>query len=336
MPSSPPVLALVVPCFNEDEVVENTHKILQAKLQQLVKAKLIDKASFCCFVDDGSRDATWEKMNAIAGSHCHVIKLSFNSGQQNALMAGLRYVTDRCDCSITLDLDLQDDIEVIPEMLEHFRKGCEVVYGVRSDRSSDSMAKRNFALLYYRVSQLLGVAGIPNHSEFRLMSKRTLKILGEFNEYHMYLRGIVHSMNLPSAIVYYVRKARQLGETKYTPAKLIALALNGITSFSIIPLRIISVLGIACCCGSVLYAIYVVAGYRVSYSEPGWTSLIVSLYFLGGLIMLSLGVTGEYIGKIFLESKKRPVYVIEEIIDPAADRQSAQLDNKPKKKKSGA
>lgn len=313
---APPVLALVVPCFNESGLIESTHKILKKKLKQLAKDKLIDPQSFCCYIDDGSRDETWAKIKKITGKDCHAIKLSFNTGQQNALLAGIRYIVDKVDCCITIDSDLQDDIEVIPEMLKHYTAGKDVVYGVRNDRSSDSFFKRTLANLYYLISPLLGVVGIPNHAEYRLMSKKTLEIVAKFNEYHMYLRGIVFSLDLPSAKVYYTRKPRISGESQYTLVKLCTLALNGITSFSIVPLRIITFLGFLCCFGSIIYTLIVLAGYDANNPVPGWTSLIVSLYFLGGLIMLSLGVVGEYIGKIFLEAKKRPIYVVEEVVNP--------------------
>ena len=309
--AKPPILALVIPCYNEEDVLDATADILQKKMNQWKQEQLIDEKSFCCYVDDGSHDITWEKIKNLTHNGNQGVKLAYNAGQQNALLAGIKHVVDQADCCITLDSDLQDDIEVIPEMIKHYLNNREVVFGIRNDRKTDSFLKRFFANLFYMFAKLLLVDGISNHAEFRLMSKSAMKVIVQFEERHIYLRGLIVSLNFPSAKVFYKRKPRLRGKTKYSIVKLITLALNGITSHSIVPLRFITFLGFIICIASALYALWVITGYKSGYTEPGWASTIVSLYFLGGLIMFSLGITGEYIGKIFLESKKRPMYYVE-------------------------
>lgn len=308
-----PRLALVVPCYNEQAIIADTLRILADHLAQWTQQGLIRADSFAVYTDDGSADGTWTHLAQAASPHCHVIKLAHNVGHQNALFAGMVYAADRCDCCISLDADLQDDLSIVPQMLQEYRNGCEVVYGVRNDRSSDSLMKRTVANGYYLLARLLGVAGIPNHADYRLVSRRALLVIREFQEQHLYWRGIVPSLNLPSAKVYYRRLPRQGGAPKYTVFKLAGLAMRGITSFSIVPLRFITVLGLLISLGSFFYIIEILQSYYSGVKIiQGWRTLIISLYFLGGLIMLSLGITGEYIGKIFMESKKRPLFVIED------------------------
>ncbi len=311
-----PLLALAIPCYNEEEIISNSMRILNEHLTRWKQDKLIHEDSFFCYVDDGSNDRTWQLLAAETGKHCHAIKLAHNVGHQNALFAGMVYVADRSDCCISLDADLQDDLSVIPEMLARYREGCEVVYGVRTDRSSDSWIKRSFANSYYWLAAKIGIAGIPNHADFRLLSRRALLIIREFREQHLYWRGIVPSLNLPSAKVFYKRQARVAGSSKYTIIKSLALALNGLTSFSIVPLRFITLLGFVISLISFYFICSLIYNYYFDRTAvQGWTSLLVSLYFLGGLIMFSLGITGEYIGKIFIESKKRPLYIVEQQLD---------------------
>lgn len=323
----PPLLALIIPCYNESEILAESMAILGRHLAQWKQERCIDEKSFACYIDDGSTDHTWQILTASAAKDCHAIKLGYNCGTQKAIFAGIVYASTRSDCCITLDADMQDDITVIPEMLMHYRSGCEVVYGVRSDRSSDSWTKRVSANAYYYIAQKLGVADIPNHSDFRLMSRLTMSIVREFREHHLYLRGIVLSLKLPVAQVLYKRKPRIGGQTKYSTVKLITLALNAILSFSTIPLRLVTLLGLIISTASFGFICKAIYDYYVhGPSLTGWTSLLVSIYFLGGLMMLSLGIVGEYIGRIFIESKKRPMYFIEQKLDgspPPAEESEA-------------
>ncbi len=311
-----PLLAIAVPCYNEEAIILDSMRTLNEHLTRWKQEKIIHEDSFCCYVDDGSSDNTWALLAAETGKYCRAIKLAHNVGHQHALFAGMVYATDRSDCCISLDADLQDDLSVIPEMLTRYSEGCEVVYGVRADRSSDSWIKRLFANSYYWLAAKIGIAGIPHHADFRLLSRRALLIIREFREQHLYWRGIVPSLNLPSAKVFYTRQARIAGDSKYTIIKLITLALNGVTSFSIIPLRFITFLGFIISLISFYFICSLIYNYYFDRtSVQGWTSLLISLYFLGGLIMFSLGITGEYIGKIFIESKKRPLYIVEQQLD---------------------
>lgn len=316
---APPVLALVLPCHNEEEALPATLQTIADKLRQWKAEGVVAAASFACFVDDGSQDATWRILQSEGVAHWR-IRLASNAGQQNATLAGLRAVAERCDCCITVDADLQDDINVIPQMVARFGEGAEVVYGVRNDRASDSFFKRNTAALFYAAQSLMGINAVPQHSEFRLMSRRCLRMLAQYNESHLYMRGIVPSFKLPSARVAYKRLPRMAGQTKYGFFKMVALAVNAILSFSVVPLRFITFLGLAISFCSFAYMAVTIYGY-FKHGEAfasGWASLIVSLYFLGGLILLSLGVIGEYIGKIFQESKKRPLYAVDEDLPPQA------------------
>lgn len=309
---SRPRLALVVPCYNEEQVIARTIAVLQEHLAKWKQEGLVAENSFCCYVDDGSSDSTWRLLADSPAAHA--IKLAHNVGHQNALFAGMVHVAGRCDCCVSLDADLQDDLSAIPQMLAHYRSGCDVVYGVRDDRSSDSWAKRAFANAYYWLAGKVGIAGIPHHADYRLLSRRALLVISRFQEQHLYWRGIIPLLRLPSEKVFYRRQPRLAGETKYTAAKMVGLALNGLTSFSVAPLRFITFLGFAISLVSLYFIVTVLYGYYMGDADivRGWTSLLASLYFLGGLIMLSLGITGEYIGKVFMESKKRPLYVIEQ------------------------
>ncbi len=312
-----PILALVIPCYNEEEILADSMAIITKHLNEWKLQKLIAPESFCCFVDDGSIDSTWHMLCQQEQKHVRMIKLAHNVGHQNALFAGMVSVADDCDCCISLDSDLQDDINVIPDMIQHYRNGNEVVYGVRNNRSSDSIFKRGFANAFYWVAKKMGMGGIPNHADYRLLSRRALLVIRQYSEQHLYWRGIVPSLNLPSEKVFYTRQARMAGKTKYTIMKMLTLAMNGVTSFSIIPLRFITLLGLLISLISLYFIASLVYNYYSGHSDVvrGWTSLITSLYFLGGLIMFSIGVVGEYIGKIFMQSKNRPLYVVEQQLD---------------------
>ena len=310
----PPLLALVIPCYNEEEILADSMAVIEQRLAEWKQAQLISPDSFCCYVDDGSTDRTWHILTARGGAYRRLIKLAHNAGHQNALLAGMNSIARDCDCCISLDADLQDDISVIPEMVVNYQNGSEVVYGVRANRSSDSVFKRGFANAYYWLAQKTGVAGIPNHADYRLLSRRALYIICEYREQHLYWRGIIPALNLPSAKVFYTRQARQAGDSKYTIGKMLVLAINGITSFSILPLRFITLLGLIISLVSFYLIVTTLYGYYLGEikTTQGWLSLILSLYMLGGLIMFSIGIAGEYIGKIFIQSKNRPLYVIEQ------------------------
>jgi glycosyltransferase involved in cell wall biosynthesis len=308
-----PILALVTPCFNEEEVIGQSASILRNTMDKLIQSNAIHNDSFVCFIDDGSTDHTWEIICELINNSTIFkgIKLSRNCGHQNALMSGLMEVKDKCDCCITLDVDLQDDVNAIGEMVNEFKKGNDIVLGVRKERSSDSFFKRTVAESFYKLMKLLGTQVIFNHADFRLMSKRALEALGYFKETNLFLRGIIHLIGLQSSIVYYDRLERLAGSPKYTIWKLMGLAFDGITSFSVIPLRMIMFTGFIFMGLSVCMSIYIFIAYLRGIAIPGWPSTMIPVWFIGGLQIMSIGLLGEYIGKIYKEVKARPKYIIE-------------------------
>lgn len=309
-------LVIVVPCYNEEEVLAETRKRLIDVLKNLVDRKKIDRGQIL-FVDDGSRDHTWQLIEQFAKETPMVggLKLSCNRGHQFALWAGLRWAAENSDASVSIDADLQDDINAIYDMVDAWLDGNDIVYGVRRERKTDTFFKRNTALAFYRLMTALGGKIIYNHADFRLMSRRAMQSLMQYPEDNLFLRGIVASIGYPSASVYYDRSERFAGESKYPLKKMLAFALEGITSFSVKPLRVITYLGllfILVALGVIAYALYEhFAGHTIA----GWTSLLVSMWFIGGSILLACGVTGEYIGKIYLEVKRRPKYFIDKKIN---------------------
>ena len=309
-------LVIVVPCYNEEEVLAETRKRLIDVLKNLVDRKKIDRGQIL-FVDDGSRDHTWQLIEQFAKETPMVggLKLSCNRGHQFALWAGLRWAAENSDASVSIDADLQDDVNAIYDMVDAWLDGNDIVYGVRRERKTDTFFKRNTALAFYRLMTALGGKIIYNHADFRLMSRRAMQSLMQYPEDNLFLRGIVASIGYPSASVYYDRSERFAGESKYPLKKMLAFALEGITSFSVKPLRVITYLGllfILVALGVIAYALYEhFAGHTIS----GWTSLLVSMWFIGGSILLACGVTGEYIGKIYLEVKRRPKYFIDKKIN---------------------
>lgn len=315
MISNPVNLFLVVPCYNEEEVLPETSSRLLKLFDTMRQNLLIDSLSRIVFVDDGSKDKTWEIIDSLSDSHDEIygIKLSGNVGHQNALFAGLMTVKDSCECAISIDADLQDDINAIPEMVEKFREGFDVVYGVRSKRDTDTAFKRGTAQAFYRIMRLLGVNTVYNHADYRLMSKRALNALSEFPEVNLYLRGMVPLIGYNATTVYYERHERFAGESKYPLKKMISFATDAITSFSITPIRIISVVGFLACIIAVIMALYALIQNLAGHTDTGWTSLMMSIWFIGGVQLLSLGLIGEYIGKMYKEVKKRPRYIIEEV-----------------------
>lgn len=306
-----PVLAIITPCFNEEEIIEKSYCELSSVLKTLIEQKKISSESYVCFVDDGSKDKTWELISEVSkNKDAKGLKLSRNFGHQAAQLAGL--TQSEADIFITIDADLQDDTNTIIEMVDKFHEGCEIVYGVRSDRNSDNFLKRHISQFYYKLAQFLGVNGIYNHADFRLMSKKIVNILKELKECNVYLRGLIPSLGFKSCCVYFSRKKRIAGEAKYNFFSLSALAIDGITSFSVKPLRLITALGFICFFVAILMSVFSLISYFNERIISGWTSLFISIYFLGGIQLLSVGIIGEYIGKIYKETKQRPKFIIEE------------------------
>lgn len=317
---SPITLSIVVPCYNEQEVLAETHARLAQARQQMVAAGKIAPGSEIVFVDDGSRDDTWNIIHRWASSDAHVVgvKLSRNCGHQNALMAGLQ--TARGDAVVTIDADLQDDVAAIEKMVDAFQAGHEVVYGVRSSRACDSWFKRTTARGFYRLMSMLGVQTVFDHADYRLLSRRAIAHLREFNEANLFLRGVVPLLGLSSAVVRYERHERLAGESKYPLRKMIEFALNGITSFSVRPLRVITALGFAVSLACAIFAAWALGVKLLTDSTvPGWASTILPIYFLGGVQLFCVGVLGEYIGKIYVESKRRPRFLVEAVARSTQD-----------------
>lgn len=312
-----PVVYFVIPCYNEEEVLPETVKRLTAKLDQMRKDGLAGDTSRMLLVDDGSKDKTWALISAYHKENPYVegVKLAHNRGHQNALLCGLMTAKARCDCAISLDADLQDDTDVLDEFVRKYLDGCDVVYGVRNKRDTDTWFKRTTAEGYYKVLKALGVDIVFNHADYRLMSKRALEGLSEYREVNLFLRGIVPLIGYRSDYVYYDRHERFAGESKYPLKKMIALALDGITSFSVKPLKLISNLGILISILSVFGLLYALVSYFAGWAVSGWTAIVCSIWLLGGLQMLCLGVVGTYIGKIYSEVKDRPRYRIEQSLE---------------------
>ncbi|WP_077619288.1 glycosyltransferase family 2 protein [Bacillus sinesaloumensis] len=308
-----PLLTIVIPCYNEEEVLPETIKQLTVLLDELINDQLISEKSRLLFVDDGSKDKTWSiiykhglKDNKIKG-----LKLARNAGHQNALLAGLFAAKNQSDCLVSIDADLQDDIAVIREFLMRFSEGFEVVYGVRRERKTDTFFKKHSAQGFYKLMTFMGVNLVYNHADFRLMSKRAVEALEQFNESNLFLRGVVPLVGFQSTSVYYDRKERMAGETKYPLRKMLSFALDGITSFSVTPIRLISLMGFVSFLVSFLFGVYFFYLKFSGQTQTGWTSLITSIWLIGGLQLIALGFIGEYIGKIYKETKRRPKFVVD-------------------------
>lgn len=306
-------LAIVVPCYNEEEMLPMTTNALSEVLDALIRKGKVSEDSFVLYVDDGSKDATWriitehfEKNPKIFG-----LKLAGNVGHQYALTAGMLEVMERADIMISIDADLQDDIGVMEEMVDKYHEGCDIVYGVRNDRKKDSFFKRTTAQAFYKVMAMFGVKTIYNHADYRLMSRRALQHFSKYEEVNLYLRGVMPLIGYQTDCVYYERKERALGQSKYPLKKMLALAWNGITSFSVKPIDFITLLGGALVFLSVVAAIYAFVSYLGGHVVAGWTSLILSIWFIGGVQLFAIGLIGQYIGKIYMEVKHRPRYNIE-------------------------
>ena len=313
------ILYMVVPCYNEELVLDETSERLKAKYEQLISNNIISPKSRVVYVNDGSKDKTWEKIQEKHNENPMFsgINLSRNRGHQNALLAGLMTVRNLADCVISMDADLQDDINAIDEMLEKFEnENCDIVYGVRDNRDTDTVFKRRTAGAFYKLMQGLGSQSVPNHADFRLVDKRALKFLKEFPEKNLFLRGMVPLVGYKSDIVYYKRGERFAGESKYPLKKMISFALDGITSTSAAPMRLIFWIGLIWFLLAIVGAIYIIARHFINGSDvAGWASTMLAIVGFGGANLLALGVIGEYIGKIFLEVKQRPRYLIEDFIN---------------------
>lgn len=311
-----PILYLVVPCYNEEEVIEKSAGVLSDKIRRLIREGQIRSGSKVMFVNDGSKDATLRLLHQIAAKDTifSVVSLAGNYGHQSAILAGMMMARKYADAVVTIDADLQQDIEALDKFLAGYMSGCEIVYGVRNDRHSDGIFKKGSATAYYKLMHLLGSNVITNHADYRLMSRKALDALAEYQETNLFLRGLIPTMGFPSDVVYFDVKEREAGHSKYTLSKMMTLALDGITSMSVRPLRMIAVLGFGVCIFSVIMSIIGLVDWVRGNNIPGYTtSLLISL-IMGGITLLSLGVIGEYIGKIYMETKKRPRYIIDTFV----------------------
>lgn len=316
---SKPTIGIVVPCYNEEEVLGLTVKELNSILEEMEKEELVSPQSFILFVNDGSRDRTWpiiadltRRFKRISG-----LNLAANVGHQNALLGGLMTAKQHADCLVSIDADLQDDVRVIRDMVLNYIGGSDIVYGVRSSRQRDTWFKRTTAESFYRLMEGMGLRIVNNHADYRLMSRRALDELARFTEVNIFLRGMIPLLGFKSDIVYYERLERVAGESKYPLKKMINFALEGITSLSIKPIRMVTAAGFAVFAVSIAMAIYGILSNLMGNAVSGWSSLIVSMWFLGGVQLLSVGLIGEYIGKIYREVKRRPLYIVEQELPPA-------------------
>ena len=311
------ILYIVVPCYNEEAVLPETSRRLREKLETLAAMGKISPQSRVLFVNDGSKDRTWEIIRALH-EECPLfsgVDLTRNRGHQNALLAGLMTAKDRCDMAISMDADLQDDVDAVDAMVDKYYAGCDIVYGVRSSRKKDTFFKRFTAEGFYRLMSLMGAETVFNHADYRLMSRRALEGLSQFREVNLFLRGIVPMVGYPSAVVEYERGERFAGESKYPLKKMLSFAMEGITSLSTKPIRFITGLGFLIFLISIIMLITFVVKWALGMTVAGWASVICSVWAIGGLILLSLGVIGEYIGKIYLETKQRPRFLIRTVLE---------------------
>ena len=310
------ILAIVVPCFNEEEVLPQTNQQLRALLEGMIREGLVGEGSYILYVDDGSRDCTWQIIAQLGDSDSRVrgLKLAGNVGHQNALMAGLDTARVDADITVSIDADLQDDIKVIPEMVKKYVDGCDIVYGVRRKRTTDSFFKRTTAQLFYRFMTSMGVKSVYNHADFRLMSQRAVDALCQYEERNLFLRGLVPLIGYKSDSVYYDRLERQAGESKYPLSKMLSFAIDGVTSFSVKPLRLIFDLGIIFLLISLAILAYVIVSLCKGNGVQGWASLMLSIWFVGGCLLICLSIIAAYIGRIYTEGKHRPRYNIEKYL----------------------
>lgn len=310
------IIWLVIPCYNEQEVLPETSRQLEEIMRGLIKKDKISDKSKIAFVNDGSKDNTWniitdlhEKNPMFTG-----INLAHNKGHQNALLAGLMTAKDYADAAISLDADLQDDVGVIEQFIDKFNEGKDVVYGVRSTRTTDTVFKRSTAHAFYKLMKVMGADTLQDHADYRLMSKRALEGLAKYKEVNLFLRGIVPMIGYETDVVYYERHERFAGESKYPLKKMLSFAVDGITSCSVKPIRMITSLGTLVFTISIVMLIYFLIVWLLGHTVQGWTTIVISLWGIGGLILLSLGIIGEYVGKIYMEVKERPRFIIEKLL----------------------
>lgn len=322
--SGAPRLTVIVPCYNEIECLEETASVLRALLASLAAERQIATESSICFVDDGSRDETWTMIARLANDHPEItgLKLSRNFGHQGAVLAGM--LESSGDALVTIDADLQDDEGAIRDMIALYLNGYDVVLGVRKDRSADTWAKRFFAESYYRLLRAMGVRTVFNHADYRLMSRKAVEALRDFPEANLFLRGIINLIGFESTTVEYVRRERSKGTSKYPIRKMLSLAWEGITSFSVVPMRLVSMIGLAVALVSALVTLWAVYVRLTGSYVPGWASTVVPMYFLGGVQILCLGIIGEYVGKIYLETKRRPRYLVDQLVGAQRERYAAK------------
>jgi len=307
-----PLLAIVIPCYNEELVLNDSARQLNSVMEGLVKNKKVSSESFLYFVDDGSDDGTWDlirKFHAENNKRYKGLKLSRNVGHQNALMAGLSSIQEKVDCTISVDADLQDDISVIESMVEEFSRGFDVVYGVRKKRETDTFLKKYTALFFYKLMSFFGADIVNNHADFRLLSQRVLGHLNSFKEVNLFIRAMIPLIGFKSTKVFYDRKERVAGVSKYSTRNMISFALDGVTSFSIAPLRYVTAVGFIIFTISLMISIWAFMLAILNISIPGWASTVLPIYFIGGIQLLSIGLLGEYLGKIYKEVKARPRYI---------------------------
>lgn len=307
------ILYIVVPCYNEDEVLEETTKRLVDKLNRMMRQGDVDEKSRILYVDDGSSDDTWNHIESLYDREPLVtgIKLSRNKGHQNALLAGLFEAAEYADMIVSMDADLQDDIEVLDKFVDEYYKGSQIVYGVRKSRKKDSVFKKTTAILFYKMMKAMGVELVYNHADYRLMSKRAVQELMNYKEVNLFLRGIIPLIGFKSSVVEYDRGSRFAGKSKYPLRKMIYFAIDGLTSTSVRPIRMITMFGFLSVIISIAYAIYVLVGYFHGATIPGWTTSVLLICFFGGAQVMCTGIVGEYVGKIYLEAKARPRYIVE-------------------------
>lgn len=320
--SETPILYIVIPCYNEEEVLPVTAPLFRQKLLDLRAAGKVAETSRVLFVNDGSRDRTWEIISGLAASQPEYegVCLSRNRGHQNALLAGLMDCRTRCDITISIDCDGQDDINAMDAMVDAYLSGCDVVYGVRSSRETDTVFKRGTAQAFYRLMERMGVETVYNHADYRLMSSRALAALAEFREVNLFLRGMVPLVGFKSTSVYYERHERMAGESHYPLSKMVGLAVDGITSLSIKPIRLVTFFGLAASLVGLIGIIWALVTWAMGHTVSGWASMVMVICFFGGVQMLSLGVIGEYVGKTYLETKRRPRYIISERTEEEPER----------------
>lgn len=310
------ILAIVVPCYKEEAVLEETTKRLTELVKSMIKEKLISERSFILYVNDGSKDKTWPLIVSYHEINKYVkgVNLACNVGHQNALWAGLSVAVEKSDMIVSIDADLQDDVNAIPQMVKKYHKGCDVVYGVRNERKTDSFFKRNTAQAFYKFMHIMGAKIVYNHADFRLLSKRALNYLLQFKERNLFLRGLVPLLGYKTDKVYYNRAERFAGESKYPLSKMLNFAIDGITSFSVKPIRMIMTLGFFFIFIAFCVLAWILYSYFTGITVKGWSSLMLSIWFCSGCVLRALGIVGEYIGKIYIESKQRPRYNIESIL----------------------